>query len=753
MKTFPLYRQLDAKDCGPACLRMVSKHYGKAYTIQTLREKSFITREGVSLLGISDAAESIGFRTMGVKIPFEKLVGEVPLPCIVHWKQRHFVVVYDIRKRKGLLKRNGKTEQVASSYRPRNEDYIIKVADPAHGLIKYTKQEFLKNWLSSKTEGENTGVCLLLEPTPDFYKQDDEKINKTKFRFLFSYLKPHHKFLVQLILGMVFGSLLQLIFPFLTQSVVDVGIGNQDLGFITLVLIAQLVLFLSQMSVEFIRGWILLHISTRINISLISDFLIKLMKLPIGFFDTKMIGDLMQRIGDHTRIESFLTASSLQILFSLINLLIFAIVLGIYSTKILLVFILGSLLYGLWVAVFMKKRREIDFKRFAKLSDNQSNLIQLITGMQEIKLNNCEKQKRWDWEKIQAKLFRVNISSLALNQYQQAGGSFFNQSKNIIITFIAAQSVVTGNMTLGMMLAVQYIIGQLNAPIEQMITFIRSAQDAKISLERLGEIHLKEDEEKPGDHKITQLPQQKSINITNLSFQYEGPHSQFVLKDLDLQIPDKKITAIVGTSGSGKTTLVKLLLGFYNPVKGKIKISDTLLKNISTRTWRGKCGAVMQDGFIFSDTIANNISVIDENMDREKLLHAVKVANIQEYIEALPLGYNTKIGQEGTGLSQGQKQRILIARAVYKNPDIIFFDEATNTLDANNEKIIMENLDEFFKGRTVIIVAHRLSTVKNADQIVVLEKGKIKEKGTHKELTQKRGAYYELVKNQLELGS
>jgi len=733
MTKFPFLKQLDSMDCGPACLRMVSKHHGKTYTIQTLREKSFITREGVSLLGISDAAESIGFRSMGVKIPFEKLVGEVPLPCIVHWKQRHFVVVYDIKDKHGKE--------------------IIKVADPAHGLIKYTKQEFLKNWLSTKTEGEDTGVCLLLEPTPDFYTQDDEKINKRNFGFLFSYLKPHHKFLVQLILGMVLGSLLQLIFPFLTQSVVDVGIGNQDLGFITLVLIAQLVLFLSQMSVEFIRGWILLHISTRINISLISDFLIKLMKLPIGFFDTKMIGDLMQRIGDHSRIETFLTASSLQILFSLINLLIFAVVLGIYSTKILIVFLIGSLLYGLWVTIFLKKRREIDFKRFAQLSDNQSNLIQLITGMQEIKLNNCEKQKRWEWEKIQAKLFRVNISSLALNQYQQAGGTFFNQSKNIIITFIAAQSVVTGNMTLGMMLAVQYIIGQLNAPIEQMITFIRSAQDAKISLERLGEIHLKEDEEKPGDHKITELPQHKSINIANLSFQYEGPHSQFVLKDLDLQIPDKRITAIVGTSGSGKTTLIKLLLGFYSPVKGEIKIHDTLLKNISTRTWRGKCGAVMQDGFIFSDTIANNISVSDETVDKEKLLHAVKTANIQEYIEALPLGYNTKIGQEGTGLSQGQKQRILIARAVYKNPHIIFFDEATNALDANNEKIIMENLDEFFKGRTVIVVAHRLSTVKNADQIVVLEKGKITEKGTHKELTQKRGAYYELVKNQLELGS
>ncbi|MCD4665039.1 MAG: peptidase domain-containing ABC transporter, partial [Bacteroidales bacterium] len=599
MPVFPFYKQLDAMDCGPTCLRMIAKYHGKSYALQTIRERSYITREGVSLLGTSDAAESIGFRTMGVRLSFEKLANEAQLPCIAHWKQRHFVVVYDIKKSK----------RSPFSLKKKDEEDVVYVSDPAHGKIKYTKEEFCKGWLSTKKGSEDEGVCLLLEPTPDFYKQDDEKINKKNFGFLFSYLKPHHKFLVQLILGMVLGSLLQLIFPFLTQSVVDIGIGNQDLGFISLVLVAQLILFISQTTVEFIRGWILLHISTRINISLISDFLIKLMKLPIGFFDTKMIGDLMQRIGDHTRIESFLTASSLQILFSLINLLIFAVVLGIYSTKILLVFLIGSLLYGLWVTIFLKKRREIDFKRFAQLSDNQSNLIQLITGMQEIKLNNCEKQKRWEWEKIQAKLFRVNISSLALNQYQQAGGSFFNQTKNILITFIAAQSVVTGNMTLGMMLAVQYIIGQLNAPIEQMITFIRSAQDAKISLERLGEIHLKDDEEKPEDQKVTQLPEQKSINIKDLSFQYEGPHSKFVLNDLNMEIPDKKVTAIVGSSGSGKTTLVKLLLGFYSPVKGDIKVHDIHLKNISTRIWRGKCGAVMQDGFIFSDTIANNISV------------------------------------------------------------------------------------------------------------------------------------------------
>ncbi|OQX76095.1 MAG: ABC transporter ATP-binding protein, partial [Bacteroidetes bacterium 4484_276] len=706
-KKFFFNPQHDARDCGPACLRMVAKHYGKAFSLQNLREQCHIAREGVSLLGLSDAAESIGFRSMGVKIPFEKLAGEVPMPCIAHWNQRHFVVVYDIKGKPGKE--------------------TIKVADPAHGLIKYTKPEFLKGWLSTIKGDEGQGVCLLLEPTPDFYRQEDETINKKSFRFLFSYLRPHHKFIAQLILGMILGSLLQLIFPFLTQSVVDVGINNRDLGFITLVLIAQLVLFVSQVTVEFIRSWILLHISTRINISLISDFLIKLMKLPIGFFDSKMIGDLMQRIGDHTRIENFLTASSLQVLFSMVNLAIFAVVLGVYSLKILTIFLVGSVLYALWVLMFMKRRRELDYKRFAQMADNQSNLIQLITGMQEIKLNNCEKQKRWGWEKIQARLFRVNIKGLALNQYQQAGGAFFNQSKNILITFIAAESVVTGNMTLGMMMAVQYIIGQLNAPIEQMIGFIRSAQDAKISLERLGEIHLKEDEEpQSGEGQMMEsLPEEKQINISNLSFQYEGPRSPLVLDNLSLTIPKNKITAIVGTSGSGKTTLVKMLLGFYKAVDGEIRVGDFRLDNIPTGLWRSNIGAVMQDGFIFSDTIANNIAISDEIIDREKLLDAVKIANIREYIEALPLGFNTKIGQEGTGLSQGQKQRILIARAVYKNPQFIFFDEATNALDANNEKIIMENLDEFFKGRTVVVVAHRLSTVKNAGQIVVLEKGRI----------------------------
>ena len=731
---FPFYKQLDAMDCGPSCIRMIARYYGKNYTLQTLRDKSYITREGVSMLGISDAAEAIGFRSMGVKITFEQLLNEAPLPCVAHWNQNHFVVVYKIQK-----KRNG--------------EIIVHVADPARGIIKFTKDEFIKAWANTKEGGEEKGLCLLLEATPDFYQSEGEKTDKSGFKFLFSYLRPYKKIITQLFLGLLLGSVLQLIFPFLTQSIVDKGINNQDLDFVTLIIIAQLVLIFSRTIVEFIRSWILLHLGTRINISLISDFLIKLMKLPVSFFDTKMIGDLIQRIGDHRRIESFLTSSTLNILFSLVNLFIFSIVLFIYNINVFLVFLLGSALYVAWVIIFLRKRREIDNRRFAQMSDNQNNIIQLITGMQEIKLNNCEKQKRWEWENIQARLFKVNIDSLSLNQYQQAGGLFINEVKNVIITFIVAKSVIDGNMTLGMMLAVQYIIGQLNGPINQMIGFLQSTQDAKISLERLGEIHNKENEESDDQPKIDILPEQRDLNLDKIFFQYEGPHSPFVLDDVELNIPEKKITAIVGTSGSGKTTLVKLLLGFYNPVKGKITLGDLYLNNISNRLWRDKCGVVMQDGFIFSDSIASNIAVSDEYPDRAKLLHAVKVANIQEFIESLPLGYNTKIGQNGVGLSQGQKQRILIARAVYKNPEFIFLDEATNALDANNERVIMENLDEFFKGKTVVVVAHRLSTVKNADQIVVLEKGKVVEKGTHAELTKKKGAYYELVRNQLELGS
>ena len=729
MASFPFYKQLDAMDCGPSCVRMIAKFYGKSYSLQTLREKSYLSRDGVSMMGISEAAESIGFRTMGVSLTPEKLFSTAPLPLVVHWKQNHFVVVYKVTKD------------------------TVYVADPAFGLVKYTKTEFLKNWISVQQDGEKKGLALLLETTPDFYAEEGEVVDKSNFRFLLSYLKPHRKYIVQLILGMLLGSMLQLLFPFLTQSIVDVGINNNDINFIYLILIAQLVLFISRMSVDFIRGWILLHLSTRMNISLISDFLIKLMKLPLGFFDIKLIGDILQRIGDHRRIEHFLTTSSLNIIFSLFNLVIFGIVLAIYSWKILLLFIFGSFLYFLWLSIFMRKRRELDFKRFSKLADNQSKLIQLIYGVQDIKLFHAERQKRWEWENIQGSLFKVNIKSLALTQYQEAGGVFINETKNILITFLAATSVIHGDMTLGMMLAVSYILGQLNSPIEQMINFMHVTQDAKISMERLGEIHKEENEEKEDLGEMIIMPESKTLEIRNLSFQYEGPHSRKVLDGVNLKIPADSVTAIVGVSGSGKTTLIKLMLAFYPPVEGEIRVGDTTLQSLSQQIWRRRCGVVMQDGYIFADTIARNISLGEEYVDPDRLLEAVKMANIKEYIESLPVGYNTKLGTGGQSLSGGEKQRILIARAIYKQPEFLFIDEGTSSLDAENEKVIIDNLQDFFRGRTVVVVAHRLSTVKNANQIVVLDKGKIAEIGKHNELIAKKGKYYELVKNQLELGS
>lgn len=717
-------------DCGPTCLRMIAKHYGKSYTLQSLREKSSITREGVSLLGLNDASEKIGFRALGVQISFEQLEEEAPLPCIVHWKQNHFVVVYQIKKNK------------------------VFIADPGHGLITYSKNEFLSNWLSASKNGTREGIALLLEPTPAFYDQQEEtKPDQTGFVFLASYLRNYKKFLLQLLVGLILGSFLQLVFPFLTQSLVDFGINRQNIGFVYMILIAQLMLFFSRMTVEFIRRWILLHIGSRIQISIISDFLFKLMKLPIAFFDTKLIGDLLQRINDNHRIENFLTSTSLNILFSIVNVIIFGSVILIYSYQIFFVFLTGSALSALWIFFFSNKRRELDYKRFNQLSENQSALYQLIMSMQEIKLNACETQKRWSWEHIQAKLFHINVNSMTINQLQESGTIFINELKNIIITFMAVKSVIDGHITLGTMMAIQYIIGQLNGPIDQMIGFVQSAQDAKLSLERLEEIHNKKDEETADEEKDAILPQAKGLHVSDLSFQYEGPHSPYVLSQLNLEIPEGKVTAIVGASGSGKTTLLKLLLKFYSPTQGEIRLGDISLNNFNAQFWRRKCGVVMQDGYIFSDTIARNVAPADEVINKQRLLHAVSVANIRGYIESLPLAYNTKIGNDGVGLSQGQKQRILIARAVYKDPEYIFFDEATSALDAHNEKIIMENLENFFEGKTVIIIAHRLSTVKNADQIVVLDRGQIIEQGTHYELTDLRGTYFHLVKNQLELGN
>lgn len=730
LKKFPFYKQPDAKDCGPTCLRIVSKFYGKNIPLQQVRNLSETTREGSSLLGLSDAAEALGLRSLGVLVDFETLASEVPLPCIVHWNKQHFVVVYKIDK-------NG----------------VVYISDPSYGLITYSKEEFIKFWIGGNAdEKTEEGIALILEATPAFFKNEfDNEESKTSFSFLSKYLLKYKTLVIQLAVGLLAGSLLSLIFPFLTQSIVDVGIQNQDINFIYLVLLAQIMLFIGRMGIEVIRGWILLHLSTRINISIISDFFIKLMKLPISFFDTRMTGDIMQRINDHHRIEQLLTTSSLSTLFSLVNLVIYSVILLFYDYKLFVIYIIGAILYMGWILFFLKKRKELDYKRFSQVSAEQSKVIELVNGMQEIKMHNAEKQKRWGWEFLQVKLFKLKIKSLSLEQWQSVGGNFINQMKDILVSFLSAKLVLSGNLTLGMMLSVQYIIGQLNSPLLQFIEFIKQTQDAKISLERLGEIHDKEDEENIEEQYVSEIPKQ-DIHIRNASFRYTGS-DKYVFEDLTLDIPYQKTTAIVGASGSGKTTLLKLLMKFYEPNSGGIKIGQTNLKNISPRVWREHCGVVMQEGYIFNDSIAENIAVGQDYIDKNKLRRAVEIANIKDFIEGLPLSYNTKVGNEGIGVSGGQKQRLFIARAVYKSPEYIFFDEATSALDANNEKIIMKNLEQFFKGKTAIVIAHRLSTVKHADKIVVLDHGKVVEEGTHEELVAIRGEYYRLVKNQLELGN
>jgi ATP-binding cassette subfamily B protein len=773
LKKFPHYPQPDHKDCGPTCLRIIAKHYGKTIPLQQIRNLSETTREGSSLLGLSDAAEKLGFKSLGVKIDFKTLAEEVPLPCVVHWNKQHFVVGYGVkgkgrkgrrreRTKGGMEERSkGKTHEVPSLKERgfRGEAYTIKVSDPSYGLIEYSQEEFIKNWIGENADEQTEeGVALILETTPAFFSQDDSLSfgegrgeAKTSLKFLFRYLFKYKSLVMQLAIGLLAGSLLSLIFPFLTQSIVDVGIQNQDLNFIYLVLLAQVMLFFGRISIEVIRSWILLHLSTRINISIISDFFIKLMKLPISFFDTRMTGDIMQRINDHHRIEQLLTTSSLNTLFSLVNLIIFSLVLMFYDYRLFFVYLIGAVLYIIWILFFLKKRKELDYKRFSRISQEQSKVIELVSGMQEIKMHNAEKQKRWGWEFLQVKLFKLRIKSLSLEQWQSVGGNFINQMKDILVSFLSAKLVLDGNLTLGMMLSVQYIIGQLNSPLMQFIDFIRQTQDAKISLERLGEIHNKEDEENAEEQYVSEIPQ-KDIEIRNISYRYVGS-DVFVFENLNLTIPYQKTTAIVGASGSGKTTLLKLLMKFYEPAKGDIKIGNTNLKNISPKLWRAHCGVVMQEGYVFNDTIAENIAVGEDYIDKQKLRKAVAVANIKDFIENLPLSYNTKIGNEGVGISGGEKQRLFIARAVYKEPEYIFFDEATSSLDANNEKIIMENLEQFFKGKTAIVIAHRLSTVKNADKIIVLKDGKIVEQGNHQKLVNNKADYYELVKNQLELGS
>ena len=733
MNNFKVERQHDCMQCGIACLQMICNYYGKEYSLDSLSKICFATTEGVSMLGISETATSLGFHVVNVKCTVKTLT-EVSLPSILHWNQNHFVVLYRVKNEKKFY-----------------------IADPGKGLVTYSLEEFKKHWISTNSNGLDKGIAMFLETTPTFFThqlEDKKKISgKRSFHFLFGYVKKYRKYFGQVILGLIVGSLSQLVLPFLTQSIVDVGIKNQDIGFVWLILLGQLMLTISRTAIDFIRRWLLLHISLRINISLVSDFFIKLLKLPMSFFDTKLMGDLMQRMNDHSRVNNFLTQQTLNITFAMLTFVVFSVVLFFYNKLVFAIFLLGSILYGVWMTLFLKRRKLLDYELFEQQAINNNKTYEFITTIQESKLQDCEQRRRWEWEDTQAELFGVQMKSLKLQQTQEAGSIFINEVKNIIITVVAATAVIHGQMTLGMMLAVQYIIGQLNSPVEQLMNFFYSLQDVKISLERINEIHQMDDENGKEGLLTSIEDKNEGIDIKNIMFKYDPHALRKTIDDVNIHIPQGKVTAIVGASGSGKTTLIRLMLGYYPVLEGTINIGNTDINKLNKKWWRRQCGVVMQDGVIFSESIARNIAVDDGDIDKERLLKAAEIACIKDYVMALPLKFNTKIGRDGVGLSQGQKQRILIARAVYKNPDYIFLDEATNSLDANNERSIVENLDKFYKGKTVVIVAHRLSTVKNADQIVVIDHGKVVEIGNHESLTAKRGAYYNLVKNQLELGN
>ena len=735
MRKFPLYRQHDSMQCGVTCLRMICAYWGKEYPAEYLDRLCGASREGVSLLGISETAAELGLKSVCGRLTTGQLA-EVELPAILHWNQNHFVVLYKISRKRG-----GKT--------------VYHVADPGKGLRQYDGPSFEAGWIETRSRGEDKGIAMLAQPTPAFFsKRVPGKTERRSFTFLLGYLKRYRYYFGQVFLGLAVGSLLQLLFPFLTQAIVDLGIDHEDLGLIWLILLGQLALVTSQTALDFIQRWILLHVSMRVNISLVSDFFIKLLRLPMGFFDTRLMGDLMQRMGDHKRVEQYLTNEALTVLFSLLTFLVFGGVLLVYDPLIFAVFVAGSLLYGLWIAFFLGKRKRIDYELFEKEAENNNKTYRFITTMQEIKLQDCEQRRRWEWEDVQAGLFRVQAKSLKLKQAQEAGGILITQVKNILVTVLAATAVINGQMTLGMMLAVQYIIGQLNHPVEQLMRFIYASQDVKISLDRINEIHGQMEEE-DGSESLKAYPDGEpgDLSLRRADFSYDPHAPRKTIDGVSLTIPRGKVTAIVGTSGSGKTTLVKLLLGFYPLLSGEIRVGRTPLGQLNKKWWRRQCGVVMQDGVIFSESIARNIAVDDGPIDTARLARAVEIANIKEFIQSLPLRYDTVIGPDGIGLSQGQKQRVLIARAVYKDPDYIFLDEATNALDANNEQAIVRNLDTFYKGKTVVIVAHRLSTVRHADQIIVIERGKIIETGDHQSLIDRRGAYYRLVSNQLELGN
>lgn len=721
------YRQSDSNDCGPTCIKTIGSFYGKKLSSEKLKLRAVLTEKGAALSNLSKSAQSAGFETMSVKTDFSSLIKDADVPFIVHWQDNHYVVVTRITPKQ------------------------VVISDPSRGKRTLSKTSFLKGWHNSREipGPDQEGYVLLLKPTEAFYEQVDEPDRKVTIWFYLKYLSPYKRLLIQLLIGLLLGSLFSLLIPLLTKTLIDKGVNASNVSMVYLVLAGQLMLFFGKTSVDLIRSWIILHFSTRVDISIISDFLSKLMRLPIAYFDKKHVGDILQRMRDHTRVKMFMTGAPLNILFSVFNLIILSFVMLSYSTKVYLIFLIGSIAYIFWVVLFLKKRKEIDHERFAESSKNQSKEIQLIQGMQEIKLNSAEKEKTTEWQDVQVGLFKISIKSLILEQYQSAGSNFINELKNILITFISATEVIEGDMTLGMMMAITQIIGQMNMPIIQFVGFIRQAQDAKISLGRLNEIHERENED---EYKtVFNIPEKANLQLNNLCFKYHDDNPKWVLDGINLTVENGKTTAIVGASGSGKTTLLKLLLKFYKPHEGAYSIEGLDSESISNDTWRKHCGVVMQDGFIFSDSIAKNIAVTGDSIDEARLRNAARLASIDEYIEEQHKGYETKLGHDGTTLSNGQRQRILIARAIYKNPDYLFFDEATSSLDSNNESIITANLQEFCEGKTSVIIAHRLSTIVNADKIVVLDKGRVAEQGTHQQLLKKRGLYHKLVKNQLDL--
>lgn len=728
MKKISIVLQRDTIQCGVSCLQMICKYHGQSYSFEELEKICVPTIEGVSLLGIKDAAETLGFSTACCQMSL-KALKRTPFPCILHWNQNHFVVLYKYSRGK------------------------FYIADPGIGKIEYNEKEFVKHWIFNKYK-DGMGTCLLLQPSHSLLKKKNQLNDKScSLDVVLKYVRQYKEYLAILAFGLFVGCLLEIVLPFLTQAIVDIGINKRDISLIWLILLGELMIVIGKTAIDFIRRWLLLHISVRLNLFLISDFFIKLLKLPMSFFESKLVGDFMQRIGDHNRIQSFLTNQVLSLLFSFVSFIVLGSVLAYYDIKIFVTFIVGSVIYAVWIALFLKERKIIDYKLFGLQAKNQDRTFQFITSIQEIKLQGCERRRRWEWEDNQADLFLVQMKSMRLQQSQEAGSIFINEVKNIIITVLAATAVIHGQMSLGAMLAVQYIIGQLNSPIEQLMSFINSFQDVKLSLERINEIHRVKEEE-TNRIQLTEFPNiDKSIYLDRIDFKYNHHSRKNTIENISLCIPHGKVTAMVGASGCGKTTLLKLLLGFYPVIKGSISVAGHNLNEYNIKWWREHCGVVMQDGVIFSESIARNIAIDDSEVNEERLENAAKLANIHEYIINLPLGYSTLIGRDGVGLSQGQKQRILIARAVYKNPDFIFLDEATNALDAKNERVIVENLNEFYKGRTVVVVAHRLSTVKNADQIIVLDGGKVVEVGNHISLITKQGTYYNLVKNQLELGN